>query len=179
MSKNAVSFFLREVIHSAGASRPEVGSVRAHEIRSASTSVAFHRNWSVSSVLESTTWSSSSVFSSFIYVTFSTNTVAFCRWVRSWLWVRGLSSPHLFLTCSGGGGGAVWSLFPLLRVSCTFSCDWMCGLPILLRNGCWGAPFLYFIAFLILHILFILFICFMHVPALKLSRGVMLFGHKT
>ena len=30
MSKNAVSFFLREVIHAAGASRPEVGSVRAH-----------------------------------------------------------------------------------------------------------------------------------------------------
>ena len=65
MSKNAVSFFLREVIHAAGASRPEVGSVRTHEIRSVSTSVAFHRNWSVSSVLESATWSSSSVFSSF------------------------------------------------------------------------------------------------------------------
>ena len=30
-----------------------------------STSVAFHRNWSVSSVLESATWASSSVFSSF------------------------------------------------------------------------------------------------------------------
>ena len=65
MFKNAVSFFLREVIHAAGASWPEVGSVRAHEIRSVSTSVAFHRNWSVSSVLESATWSSSSVFSSF------------------------------------------------------------------------------------------------------------------
>ena len=65
MSKNAVSFFLREVIHDAGASRPEVGSVRAHEVRSVSTSVAFHCNWSVSSVLESATWSSSSVFSSF------------------------------------------------------------------------------------------------------------------
>ena len=65
MSKNAVSFFLREVIHAAGASRPEVGSVRAHEVRIVSTSVAFHRNWSVSSVLESATWSSSSVFSSF------------------------------------------------------------------------------------------------------------------
>ena len=65
MSKNAVSFFLREVIHDAGASRPEVGSVRAHEVHSVSTSVAFHRNWSVSSVLESATRSSSSVFSSF------------------------------------------------------------------------------------------------------------------
>ena len=64
-SKNAVSFFLREVIHAAGVSRPEVGSVRAHEIRCVSTSVAFHRNWSVSAVLESATWSPSSVFSSF------------------------------------------------------------------------------------------------------------------
>ena len=65
MSKNAVSFFLREVIYAAGAFRPEVGAVRAHEVRSVSTSVAFHRNWSVSSVFESAAWASSSVFSSF------------------------------------------------------------------------------------------------------------------
>ena len=65
ISKNAVSFFLRDVITAAGASRPEVGNVRAHDICGVSTSVAFHRNWSVSAVLESATWSSSSVFSSF------------------------------------------------------------------------------------------------------------------
>ena len=65
MSKNAVSFFLREVISAAAAARPQVGSLRAHEVRSVSTSVAFHRNWSVTSVLESATWASSSVFSSF------------------------------------------------------------------------------------------------------------------
>ena len=65
MSKNAVSFFLREIISAAGAARPHVGSLRAHDVRSVSTSVAFHRNWSVSSVLESATWASSSVFSSF------------------------------------------------------------------------------------------------------------------
>ena len=65
LSKNAVSFFLRDVITTAGAARPEVGSVRAHDIRGVSTSVAFHRNWSVSVVLESATWRSSSVFSSF------------------------------------------------------------------------------------------------------------------
>ena len=65
MSKNAVSFFLREVISAAEAARPRVGSLRAHEVRSVSTSVAFHRNWSVTSVLESATWASSSVFSSF------------------------------------------------------------------------------------------------------------------
>ena len=44
MSKSAVSFFLREVIHGAEASRPEVGAIRAHDIRGVSTSVAFHRN---------------------------------------------------------------------------------------------------------------------------------------
>ena len=65
MSKNAVSFFLREVISAAGAARHHVGSLRAHDVRRVSTSVAFHRNWSVSSVLESATWASSSVFSSF------------------------------------------------------------------------------------------------------------------
>ena len=65
MSKNAVSFFLREVISATEAARPQVGSLRAHEVRSVSTSVAFHRNWSVTSVLESATWASSSVFSSF------------------------------------------------------------------------------------------------------------------
>ena len=65
LSKNALSFFLREVISAAGATRPQVGPLRAHEVRSVSTSVAFHRNWSVSSVLESATWASSSVFSSF------------------------------------------------------------------------------------------------------------------
>ena len=65
LSKNAISFFLRDVISSAGASRPEVGRLGAHDVRGVSTSIAFHRNWSVSAVLESATWSSSSVFSSF------------------------------------------------------------------------------------------------------------------
>ena len=65
LSKNAVSFFLRDVISSAGAARPEVDRIRAHDVRSVSTSVAFRRNWSVSAVLDSATWSSSSVFSSF------------------------------------------------------------------------------------------------------------------
>ena len=65
MSKNAVSFFFREVISAAGAARPQVGSLRAHNVRSVSTSVAFHSNWAVTSVLESATWASSSVFSSF------------------------------------------------------------------------------------------------------------------
>ena len=71
-STNAVSFFLGEVIAAAGAARPQVGSLRAHEVRSVSTSVALHRNWSVTSVLESATWASSSVFSSFYLCAHST-----------------------------------------------------------------------------------------------------------
>ena len=65
LSKKAISFFLHEVIHGAGAGRPEVGSVRAHSISSISTSATFHQNWSVASVLESSTWRSNSVFASF------------------------------------------------------------------------------------------------------------------
>ena len=65
MSKNVVSFFLREVIHGDEAARPEVGTVRAHDIRGVSTSVVLHRNWPVSVVLDAATWSSSLVFTSF------------------------------------------------------------------------------------------------------------------
>ena len=72
ISKNAVSFFLRDVISSAGASRPEVGRLRAHDARSVSTPFAFHRNWSVFAVLDCATWSSSSVFSSFLSARHST-----------------------------------------------------------------------------------------------------------
>ena len=65
LSKNAISFFLREVIHEAEAGMPEGGPVRAHSIRGMSISAAFHCNWSVASVLESATWRSNSVFVSF------------------------------------------------------------------------------------------------------------------
>ena len=82
----------------------------------------------------------------FTCATFSMNTMAFACWVRSWLRVRGSSSPHLFLTCSGGGGGAPSSLAPLLRVSGSCLCDWMWGLPIQLRCECRGSP-LVFITF--------------------------------
>ena len=159
MSKNAVSF-LHEVIHAAGASRPEVSSVRALEIRGVSTSVVFHRNWSVSAVLESATWSSSSVFSSFYLHDIQHEYDG----IRSLGPFVAAGSPHLFLTCSGEGGGATSSLSPLLRVFCTCLCGWMWGLSIQLLCGYRGAPFV-FIAFLFLQFLFILFICFMHVPA--------------
>ena len=46
--------------------------------------------------------------------------MASCLWVRLWLQARGSGSPHLFLTCSGGGGGPMPSLSLLLLGS--FAC---------------------------------------------------------
>ena len=66
LSKNALSFFLRDVI--TGAVSPGVAegpAPRAHSIRGVSTSLLFHRNWSVKDVLQAATWRSNSVFSSF------------------------------------------------------------------------------------------------------------------
>ena len=66
MSKNGISFFLREVISDSGALRPDGGrDLRAHSIRGVSTSTAFARNWSIQQVLEAATWRSNSVFASF------------------------------------------------------------------------------------------------------------------
>ena len=39
--------------------------MRAHSVRDVTTSAAFHKNWSIASVLESATWRSNSVFASF------------------------------------------------------------------------------------------------------------------
>ena len=68
ISKNAISFFLREVISGAGAIRDSEGqSLRAHSIRGISASAAFMKNQSISKVLEAATWRSNSVFSSFYF----------------------------------------------------------------------------------------------------------------
>ena len=83
LSKNALSFFIREVIveaySSAGRSLPPYSSssassfsssfpqssLRVHGVRGVTASWAFHRNAPLSFILESATWSSPSVFSSF------------------------------------------------------------------------------------------------------------------
>ena len=65
MSKNAISYFLREVIAESGASKEPEVVPRAHSIRGVATSTSFHRNWSVSSVLNAACWRSNSVFTSF------------------------------------------------------------------------------------------------------------------
>ena len=100
----------------------------------------------------------------FTCVTVSMSFRIFARWVRSWLRVRGSHSPHLFLICSGGGGGSMSPLSPRL-----------CGLFQLLvvvacpSSSCLGlgvSRFSVFITFLLFILfMFIFFICFMRVPA--------------
>ena len=80
-------------------------------------------------------------FPHFIYATYNTNMMGCSRWVHSWLRVRGLVSPHLFLTCSGGGGGAGRSLFLLLRVSCTFPVTGCVACPSCCGTGARVHPF--------------------------------------
>ena len=65
VSKNGISFLLREVIVHSGASPNDAAAPRAHSIRGIVTSSAFFRNWSLSSVLEAASWRSNTVFTSF------------------------------------------------------------------------------------------------------------------
>ena len=66
LSKNALSFFLRETISGAGALGDVEGPTpRAHSIRGVGSSMAFFRNWSVCDVLRAATWRSNTVFASF------------------------------------------------------------------------------------------------------------------
>ena len=66
LSKNALSFFLRSVILQSLPSQPaSSSSVRAHTVRSVSTSAAFLRNVALSDILAAATWRTSTVFTSF------------------------------------------------------------------------------------------------------------------
>ena len=67
MSKNGISFFLREVIVQSGASSEVVATPKAHSIRDIATSSAFFKNWSLSSVLEAASWRSNTVFTLFYF----------------------------------------------------------------------------------------------------------------
>ena len=68
MSKNGISFLLREVIVHSGASSNDVAAPKAHSIRDFATSSAFFfKNWSLSSVLEAASWRSNTVFTSFYW----------------------------------------------------------------------------------------------------------------
>ena len=68
LSKNALSFFLRDIIsraYSSSSTTSAPSSSRAHSVRGVATSWAFARNASLSSVLAAASWSSSTVFTSF------------------------------------------------------------------------------------------------------------------
>ena len=67
MSKNAISYFLREVIVQSGANSEELAAPKAHSIRGIATSSAFFRNWSLASVLDAASWRSNSAFTSFSF----------------------------------------------------------------------------------------------------------------
>ena len=64
LSKNALSYFIRQIIIDSGAAGDGVSS-RAHSVRGVATSVLFMRNWLVSRVLEAATWKLNPVLASF------------------------------------------------------------------------------------------------------------------
>ena len=61
MSKNAMSFFLRQLITESGAVSSLVPP-RAHDIRGIATSLNYYSNLSISAIKEAATWKSNSVF---------------------------------------------------------------------------------------------------------------------
>ena len=65
MSKNGISYLLRELIVQSGASSQSGQVPRARSIRGIATSSSFFRNWSLRSVLEAASWRSNTVFTSF------------------------------------------------------------------------------------------------------------------
>ena len=65
ISKNGISYLLREVIVQSGASAQSGQAPRANNIRGIATSSAFFRNWSLRSVLEAASGRSNTVFTSF------------------------------------------------------------------------------------------------------------------
>ena len=67
MSKNGISFLLREVIVHSGASSEDGAAPRAHSIHGIAISSAFFKNWSISSVLQAASWKSNTVFTSFYF----------------------------------------------------------------------------------------------------------------
>ena len=61
MSKNAMSFFLRQLITESGAVSSSVPP-RAHDIRGIATSLNYYSNLSLSAINEAATWKSNRVF---------------------------------------------------------------------------------------------------------------------
>lgn len=68
ISKNAQAFFIKDIIKEAHLSCKEehlqLLRVNAHEVRAIATSLAFHKSWSLQSIVDSTYWRCNSVFAS-------------------------------------------------------------------------------------------------------------------
>lgn len=68
LSKNALSFFLRDLIVEAHNQvedvQLQISKVKAHEVRAVSTSLAYRRNLSLDSIIQATFWKCRSVFAS-------------------------------------------------------------------------------------------------------------------
>ena len=71
MSKNGISYMLRELIVQSGTSSQSGQAPRAHSICGIATSSAFFRNWSLRSVLEAASWRSNTVVTSFLLAGFT------------------------------------------------------------------------------------------------------------
>ena len=67
VSKNGISYLLREVIFESGSCKEDGAALRAHSILGIATSSAFFKNLSISSVLDAASWRSNSVFTSFYF----------------------------------------------------------------------------------------------------------------
>ena len=67
MLKNAISYFLREVIVQLGSSSESGATPKAHSIRGIATSSAFFKNWSLASVLDAASWRFNAVFTLFYF----------------------------------------------------------------------------------------------------------------
>ena len=66
LSKNAISFFLRDLISRYGTLESFEGPrPRAHSVRSMATSIAFKKNCPVPRILEAASWRTNSVFTTF------------------------------------------------------------------------------------------------------------------
>ena len=69
MSKNGISYFLRDTIREAHQLQPDadypIGDVSAHSIRAVATSLNFMKNRSISAVMEAATWRGNNTFTSF------------------------------------------------------------------------------------------------------------------
>ena len=112
MSKNGISYLLREVIAQSGASSQSEQAPRALGIRGIATSSAFFRNWSCGACWRRLFGVPIPCLLLFTYGICSLFLTVFILWGHLLLLVNALVSLHLFLTSSGGGGSTILVPFP-------------------------------------------------------------------